>query len=618
MLTPYHNMKLKHKIALVCILLIAVSSLGSALLLHSYVANQIRETADVNSTDMMIQVSNFFDEKLKSIIRRAFALQVNDSFQKQLADFLLNDEKYRYAMALSQFSESFSEIRSTETYISSIYMDTPKGDFFDLARIKRRDFNFKASRLYRQLSGVSAKSVFWGVSRRDEIYADAKTVVPLVVRFTVEGYNGDVFLVVNLDEQMILDYLTKIYSGPGNWILLLDHKGRTVVSGHEAITGMFIRDRQIVKQIATGSHGSIKRNYGKENYIINFQEMNVAPWKIVNIQSERILLKKVNAFGAFLLVLTIASIVICLVFTLVLSNSITHPLERLENAIIKVTRRDFDVKFNYQYYDEVGKLGASFNFMVEEIRELIRKLNQSITRLQEEKEKVKAEQLLKRQAELKALQSQINPHFLYNTLDSIHWMADQIDADDISRMTMALGSLFRTGLNKGDDIISIPNELENVKSYLTIQKMRYGERFCYQIDVDQQLLPLMTIKLILQPLVENAIYHGIKEQAELGLITITGRLRENGQVVEFIIRDTGAGIQPLALELIERRLAEGTSSDCNGYGIYNVNERIRLYFGERYGLKFRSELGQGTEVKLVIPAIRQEELGKYVQNHGSG
>lgn len=616
------NMKLKHKIALAFIFLIMASSLLSAAFLYNYVASQIRETAYVNSADMMTQAGNFFDEKLKGIIRRVYALQLNDDFYKALTTFLFNEEKYRYALTLSQLSYAFSGICSAEEFISSIFLYTPKGEFFDLAKIKKQGFAFKNSELYRDLRILPGETLIWGLPRKDEIYLEEKMVIPLVVRFSVEGYNGDILLVVNLDYQEILNYLTSIYSGEGNWLLILDQQGREVVSVRDQTTRMLMEDAETIAKIITDHQGNIKRKYKRENYVISYHGLAVAPWRLVNIQSERILLHKLSAFGIFLGILIVVSIVVCLILALIISNSITYPLARLEKTIEKVRQRNFDIKFDYQYHDEVGQLGRSFNFMVEEIKKLIHKQNDYIARLREEKEKVKKEQLLKRRAELKALQAQINPHFLYNTLESIRWLADKVHATDISRMIMALGTLFRTGLNRGYEIISINDEIENVRSYLTIQKMRYGEQFTFTINVHERLRNLMTVKLILQPLVENAVYHGIKKKNGPGKIEIYAGMTENGHDIEFTVKDDGPGINPVALKLINHRMKEGVleeevMTEREGYGIYNVNERIKLYFGKKYGLRFYSEYGKGTEVKILIPAITKEEIGKYVQIDGS-
>lgn len=618
-----HNLKLKNKIALLYVALITTAFFLSAVFLYSYVADEIRQNAERNSTDLLIQVGNFFDEKLKGVIRQIYALRLNPDFNDTLSHFLFNDEKYRYALALSRFSSSFAEIGSMEEFVASIFMDTPKGDFFDLSQIKNPNYNFKKSRLYQQLRFSSAGSIYWGLSGRDEIYRGGKNVVPLVFRFAIDGYNGDLFIIVNLDQQAILNYLNWVYSVKGNWILILDEHNREVVSNkasRELAQQLLFKDVRKLQLISDNLRGNIKQRFGGTNYIIHYQGLTVAPWKIVNIQSEQVLLQKLNSFVIYLALLTAASIMVTVLFAMFLSDMITNPLNRLEKTIQKVTQGDFNVNFDYQYRDEVGRLGNTFNFMVREIRGLIGKLNDYIAQLQAEQEKVRKEQQLKRRAELKALQAQINPHFLYNTLESIHWMADQIQAVNISRMILALSKLFKTGLNNGRDIILIRDEIENIRSYLVIQKMRYGEKFDYQITVPDQLLDLMTIKLILQPLIENAIYHGIKEKAGTGTIKVIGQLAENGTDIQFTIEDNGAGIQPMALALINSRLQKGTGDDRHeqekGYGIYNVNERIKLYFGPQYGLHFESEFGQWTKVTLLIPVFGEEELKKYVQNNG--
>jgi two-component system sensor histidine kinase YesM len=607
------NMKLKNKTALLSIFLVVFSTFLTTLFFYRYVEYLTRENAYVNSSEITTQAGHFMDEKLKDIIRRVATLTINSDFNKSLSRFLFTDDPYSHALTLTRFSGAFSEIRSLEGFIASVYLHTPKGDFYDLSRIPKRGFQFKSSRLFRQYQNQSGNPILWGVHGTDEIYLENKRVVPLTIPFSVDGYNGDILFVVNLDEQAVLDYFSSIYSrSDGNWILILDKRGRQVVAGDDAIYAKFMTDPATVRAISSGPQGSFQRRYGTESYLISYREMGVAPWKIISFKSEKVLLRKLNRIGVYIAILTIPSLVISLIFALFLSKSITQPLASLEKTIHKVTRRDFEVKFDYDYKDEVGQLGQSFNFMVGEIKELIGRLNSSIRELRAEKEKVKTEQSLKRRAELKALQAQINPHFLYNTLDSIHWMADKIGAGDISRMTTALATMFRTGLNKGKEFIPIRDELENVRSYLVIQKMRYGNKFDYRIDFAPDLLSLMTIKLILQPIVENAIYHGIKEKEGAGSLEITGRRVNSDRDIEIHIKDDGIGINPMKLELLNRRFESGAANEGEGYGIFNVNERIRLYLGREYGLKFYSKPGEGVDVRILIPVIGKEETDRYV------
>ncbi|MEG2957551.1 MAG: sensor histidine kinase, partial [Christensenellaceae bacterium] len=208
--------------------------------------------------------------------------------------------------------------------------------------------------------------------------------------------------------------------------------------------------------------------------------------------------------------------------------------------------------------------------------------------------RIKSEERQKRKAELNFLQAQINPHFLYNTLDSIVWMAET-NHKDVVKMTESLAKLFRLSLSKGKEIIKIRDEVSHVENYLIIQKMRYTNKFDFKIDVEEQILDMQTLKLILQPLVENAIYHGIKNTRHKGNILIKGRLVMDNVLLQ--VMDDGAGI--------EHTKAAMLLSDDNkkGIGIKNVDERIKLYYGEQYGLEINSERDIGTVVDIWIPAL---------------
>ncbi|MDD6236542.1 MAG: sensor histidine kinase [Clostridiales bacterium] len=211
-----------------------------------------------------------------------------------------------------------------------------------------------------------------------------------------------------------------------------------------------------------------------------------------------------------------------------------------------------------------------------------------------------AEQEQKRKSELKALQAQINPHFLYNTLDSIIWMAEAGNTDEVVEMTSALANLFRTSISKGDEIIPIQVEIDNITSYLTIQKMRYQDKLTYHIDVDDNIKKYKILKVVLQPLVENAILHGVKSKTTNGLIEIGAF--ETEDAVVFTVTDHGEGMTEEQLKNIFAP-KKNTVSRGSGIGVNNVNERIKLYFGEQYGLQFFSRYGEGTTVHVVIPKV---------------
>uniref|UniRef100_UPI00136CE0CB sensor histidine kinase n=1 Tax=Clostridium sp. C2-6-12 TaxID=2698832 RepID=UPI00136CE0CB len=242
----------------------------------------------------------------------------------------------------------------------------------------------------------------------------------------------------------------------------------------------------------------------------------------------------------------------------------------------------------YKYNDEVGELGSSFNNMVKEINNLINL--------------VQKEEKSKRIAEMNVLQAQIKPHFMYNTLDTIRWMAEEHNEEDIVEIIEAFTNLLRISLSKGKEMISVQDELNHVQSYLIIQKIRYEDKLDYEIEFDENILDFEVIKLILQPLVENAIYHGIKEKRGNGKISITGKIE--GNLLCFTVMDNGKGMEEDVLNRINKMLAGvGENKHEIGYGIFNVNERIRMIYGDEYGLKYKSVYGEGTIVELRHPII---------------
>lgn len=254
----------------------------------------------------------------------------------------------------------------------------------------------------------------------------------------------------------------------------------------------------------------------------------------------------------------------------------------------KAEEGDLSVRFNSKYNDEIGQLGKSFNTMIKEISNLV--------------DMVYMEQKCKREAELKTLQAQIKPHFLYNTLYTIQWMAGEHGAQDVVHIVGALANLFRIGLSKGKEMISVQEELEHVRSYLIIQKARYEDKLMYEINYEEDVLHHRVLKLILQPLVENAIYHGINAKRGGGTIRITARL-DKGKL-HFCVADDGIGMTPAKLIELRNSLENNHSESAKtGFGISNVNERIRLSYGLEYGLIYTSVYQEGTKVEVWHPIV---------------
>ena len=331
----------------------------------------------------------------------------------------------------------------------------------------------------------------------------------------------------------------------------------------------------------------------KEQFQFIYTTSAYTGWKTVGVFSLNETLKEVNNIRYYSMLIFLVVVLLAVGASFVFSSSIAKPINKLRALMKKAEEGDLKVVFDVKYNDEIGQLGNSFNTMIMEIKSLV--------------ETVYEEQKNKREAELRALQSQIKPHFLYNTLDTIHWMAKKYNAKDVIEVINALTNLFRIGLSRGKEIIRVADEIEHVKSYLFIQKVRYEDMLDYTITMDKEVEGLFVQKLILQPIIENAIYHGIKEKREPGFIDIKARIVD--QMLVFTIVDNGVGISCDRLNNIKgllekwKKSGDYSQGSNDGYGLFNINERIKLSYGNSFGVSISSEAGTGTVVEIKHPVI---------------
>jgi two-component system sensor histidine kinase YesM len=329
---------------------------------------------------------------------------------------------------------------------------------------------------------------------------------------------------------------------------------------------------------------------GGTDYRVLAQRSPYTGWRTLGVFSLAETLHEVLMIRYWTYIIGGVTMILAIVAAFFFTASIAGPILDLRSLMKRVEQGDLSVRFSGAPGNEIGELGLGFNEMIERIQSLI--------------DQVYSEQRSKREAELRILQEQIKPHFLYNTLDTIQWMAQEHRVEDVVSMVGALTSLFRIGLSKGREFISLSEELEHVESYLCIQKMRYEDKFDYSITCDPVLRKHRVLRLMLQPLVENAIYHGIKERRGHGMLSVVARAEEGDICLS--VGDDGVGMSEERLALLRASLEEGGPS-MGGYGIHNVHERIRLTFGKPYGLSFVSVYGEGTVVTARHPILEAED-----------
>jgi two-component system sensor histidine kinase YesM len=391
-------------------------------------------------------------------------------------------------------------------------------------------------------------------------------------------------LLVDLNFSVIQRLAESVSLGKKGYIFIIDSSGNIVYHPQQQLIYSALKEERIQDVLNSGENSFII-NQGNTSLIYTVKTSRYTGWKIVGVTYAGELISNLQTIQLYYTYWGLICFVFAIILSILISREISRPIKRLRETMQAVELGNFDLQVEIGSGNEIRELGKDFNIMIAKIGELIRQ--------------VAAKEKVKRKSELKALQNQITPHFLYNTLDSIIWMAESRQFQNVVTMVSALARLLRLSISKGEELITIGNEIEHISSYLTIQKMRYRDRIDFRIEVDEDILDFKTLKVILQPLVENSIYHGIKSKDGPGYIHIRGFRHDNSVILQ--IHDDGVGISPEKLKtlLIVTRAA-GSGS---GVGVRNVNERIKLYFGQEYGLQYQSAANQGTTVNIRLPLI---------------
>jgi len=331
-----------------------------------------------------------------------------------------------------------------------------------------------------------------------------------------------------------------------------------------------------------------QRDRGSTDYIILCEQSNTTGWTVWLYQPVGLAGEAMRPIGVMAGVTILICIFAAVLAYFITSGMVSSRIERLTHFMQEVQDGSMDMQMESDDRDEIGMLYRGFGSMMKRIRTLINEVYLS--------------KITQKEAELKALQAQINPHFLYNTLSLINWKALAAGEEDISRMTLALSTFYRTALNRGRNVLQVETELSNTRAYLEIQSMLHDGNFDYEIEAQTEILQCESLNLILQPLVENAIHHGIEEKTDgRGKITVRGWKEDN--CVWFMVEDNGVGMEQ---EVADKIL----TMESKGYGVRNVNERIRLCYGEKYAMKVESVVGKGTKMTIHFPARRLTNIQK--------
>lgn len=393
--------------------------------------------------------------------------------------------------------------------------------------------------------------------------------------------DGGAVLFVDLNFSSISRLCEKTNLGDKGYVFITDDAGNLIYHPKQRLIYSGLWEEEFTLDMLSEGDVVFSRD-GQKLYTISKSE--ITGWTMVGVTYLEEMMSRTNRLRNLFYLMAIVLVGVALMLSVFLTDMVTKPLRKLRESMKVVEGGNFDVEIEEpDTGDEISDLFRSFRSMILKIRELI--------------EQNTAEQREKRKSELNALQAQINPHFLYNTLDSIIWMAEGGNRKDVVLMTSSLAKLLRKSISNKNEMVTLEEEIEYTRSYLTIQKMRYVDKLEYEIDVEPAVMRMEIVKLIIQPLVENAIYHGIKYKEGKGLIRITGGFEEDQIVLR--VSDNGVGMTEEELShVFDERV---TDTRKNGVGVLNVHRRIRLYYGGEYGLSFESVKGKGTCVSIHLP-----------------
>lgn len=586
-----NNFPIKHKIIALLLIISILPSIG----LGSLTGYTVERIIDKQETEHTLQLIDQVNKKLESYASNMQNISYLLSMDPEIKEFLTEqnsafteDEDY----SIRQFMQGLSTLYPE---VASILVVNSQGDYISNDLYTRGSKDLTKESWYKEAvenEGI-VKIIGHPKDRSLASHVNYKnSEVVTVVRAIIEPETQKVLGVVLIDLKLrvIAEATKNVKLGKSGYLMVIDEEGEQIYAPANPLIN------EVPKRLVNvEDSGFFSEEIDGDKLQFIYQKQPFTNWTTVGIFSSNESVVEVRTIHLFVICFVFLVVLFGVTASYYLSNSMSQPIVQLMSFMKKVESGNLDIRYKGDREDEIGMLGRSFNLMIIKINELLK-----LTERQERQ---------KREAELRSLQAHIKPHFLYNTLDTISWMARKQGAVDVAEVVASLSKLFRIGLNKGNDIILFSEEIEHIKSYLNIQKARYRDKLNYTLEIDPKTNDFMIVKLILQPIVENAIYHGIKERKGPGHIHIEAQVSNNTFVIT--VKDDGKGIESDRLQLLRQKLnnvdtenKQGAVADF-GYGMMNVQSRLKLTYGEAYGISIDSEIANGTTVKIVLPIEKE-------------
>lgn len=587
----FHSFSLKQRIWFTFVILITVGLVATGSIAYLIASKEIQRNAMQSSQDTVNQSAQIVNERLKNIGTAVRALMFSDAF-KQLMKDVQNEDSSSYYKSLTALQYVFSQVKFNDSMIESILIATPIGDFYPTSSARNNANSFYQSDMFKQFQLL--KRGFWSKGHVDPFFTGKQRVISLVA----EGVSEDsylnkeptnVYVVINVKEDDLRDLFMENLSSPDKHYYFIDSQGEDINYSDRTLDKAFIQRPDFVQQLTDERKGSFfYSDSDRKDYLVNYARLDVKDdWMIVGVQAKDKLLAKLNGIKQATTYATIAFILVSLFITNNLTLILLKPLFRLQKLMKRVEENDLDVRFESVYKDEVSQVGFRFNRMLDEIKQLI--------------EDVKNRERDKRKAEIKALSAQMDPHFFYNTLNTIYCKSVLGENDDVNEMILALSNMFQLSLSGGRDLITLADEVDHVRQYLAIQQRSYENLFVFRMEVEPEMQACLVPKIMIQPLIENSILHGFKDMTSGGEIQLSARA--DGDWLHITVEDNGHGLVP---ELLLQSMMHPTTSK-HGYALRNIYTRLQLYYGTEQRMEIGANAFGGAQIDLWLPRYDQEE-----------
>lgn len=575
----FYRLSLRRRLWISFLLLTVLSIALTGTMSYWIAFRSTQQEAFISSQNTLNKSVRVLDEKFRHIIVTTSSMMLSDPFKLAMGEVYSNHDTGSYTR-LSSMQTPLGQMKIIEPSIQSVLIDTPLGELYATNDLRNSQVSLKDTIFARYLD--DPKRVIWLEDHVDPLFMGNQRVISMIMKPIWEVSVKDVYVVVNVKEDAIRQAITDDLLDHTNHYFLISRSGEAVLP-LSLETSSFQQDPEFLKLLQNEDSGFFKYDMNGKPYLVNYSRLTmVDKWTLVSVQTQSDLLSQVNRIKTTTLFIMLCCAVLAFVLSNVISSLLLKPLHKLQGLMKKVEHNNLDVRFTSKYEDEVAHVGLKFNRMLEEISALIKD--------------VKDAEYDKRKMEAKALQAQIDPHFLYNTLNTIIWKSESSQNQDVTEMIVSLSLLFQLGLNGGNEMTTLAKEIDHIRQYLNLQQKCYEGLFEYSIEVeDESLLEWPILKIILQPLVENSILHGFQELEGMGIIRVS--ITCSNDILQLRVEDNGAGMD---VQAVRADMRMEHSSD-KSYALRNVYGRIRLYYGSNANIDLYSVPYISTSVTLTIP-----------------